>query len=324
MVMKALAVALLLGTLLAPYPGEAKQSRPMPRVGFLIAGMPSPLPPPLEQGLRDLGWVEGQNVVFEPRFAEGRLDRLPALAQELVQMKVDMIVTVAGSTIRPAFEATRTIPIVMIGGSADPVGDGFAASLAHPGGNVTGVTWSAGPELVGKNLQLLKEVVPKLSRVALLYDGIINPTALRGWEDAAKRLGLRVELSTIREPAELEPTIAAISQAGADAMCVVLSGINYSRRERIAALALARRLPTFSTVRELPVAGGLMSYGPTTTEILGRGAIYVDKILRGARPSDLPIEQPTKFELVINLRTASALGLVVPSSLLRLADHLIK
>lgn len=323
---KALALVLLLCVVLAPCSGgaQAKQSR----VGILSAGMPPPASGNVAlsrfmQGLSDLGWTEGQNFILERRYAAGKLDRLPALAQQLVRMKVDVIVTNGPVAIRPAFEATRTIPIVMIAGSADPVGDGFAASLARPGGNVTGLTWSAGPDLLGKNLELLKQVIPGLSRVALLNDGALHPTAAGAWQDAAQRLGLRLELFTIRDPAELQRTIVGISHGGADAMYVMLGGVNFSYRQRIADLALARRLPTFGVLNELPEVGGLMSYGPTLADIYGRGATYVDRILKGARPGDLPIEQPTKFELVINLKTAKALGLAVPQSLLLQADHLI-
>jgi putative ABC transport system substrate-binding protein len=239
-------------------------------------------------------------------------------------MNVDVIVTTGSPAIRPAFDATRTIPIVMIAGSADPVGDGFAVSLARPNGNVTGVTWSAGPELVGKNLEILKAFIPRLLRVALLYDAAVSPTTARAWQDAAHRAGVSIELLMVRHPDELERSIIAASRGGADAMYVVLGGLNYSYRQRITALALARRLPTFSTLRELPEAGGLMSYGPSLSDLYRRGAIYVDKILRGAKPGDLPIEQPTRFELVLNLKAAKALGLVVPQSLVLQADHLVE
>jgi len=287
---------------------------------------PSPAGPVSQflQQLKDLGWMEGKNFVVERRYAEGKLDRLPALAQDLVQMNVDVIVTTGSPAIRPAFDATRTIPIVMIAGSADPVGDGFAVSLARPQGNVTGVTWSAGPELVGKNLEVLRALIPGLRRVALLYDAAVSPTTARAWQDAAQRLGVSVETLIVRHPDELEGSIDAASQRRADAMYVVLGGLNYSYRQRITALALARHLPTFSTLRELPEAGGLMSYGPSLSELYRRGAIYVDKILKGTKPADLPIEQPTKFELVLNLKIAKALGLEVPRSLMLRADHLIE
>jgi putative ABC transport system substrate-binding protein len=268
--------------------------------------------------------VDGQNFVVERRYAEGKLDKLPALAQELVRMNVDVIVTAGPAPLQAAFKATKSIPIVMIAGSADPVGDGLVASLAHPGGNITGVTWSVGPELLGKNLQLLKEVLPSLSRVALLYDAPVPSTVARAWEDAAQWSGVRFEAHAIGDRAEIERSITAIDRGGADAMYVRLGGINFSHLPRIVELSRARRMPTFSIWRQLPEAGGLMSYGPAMRDLYRRGAGYVDKILKGARPGDLPIEQPSKFELVVNLRAAKELGIVVPDSVLARADEIIR
>jgi putative ABC transport system substrate-binding protein len=254
-----------------------------------------------------------------------KLDRLPALAQDLIRLNVDVIVTFGPVTIRPAREATRTIPIVMIAGSGDPVRDGLVASLAHPGGNITGVTWSAGPEVIGKNLEILKQVVPRLSRVALLSDGgQSSPSGARAWEDATRQLGLRLERVVINDPTELESTMAAISRQRVDAVYVTMAGVTFTSRNHVAALAVAGRLPTFGLFRELAEAGGLLSYGPSIGAIYRRGAYYVDKILRGAKPADLPIEQPTKFELVINLKTAKALGLTIPQSLLIRADEIMQ
>jgi len=321
-----LAVALLASALLAPCSVEAQQAN-KPRIGILRAGMahaqsgPESPKGPFMQGLKDLGWVEGQNFELVHRPADGKLDRLPALAQELVRMNVDVIVTF-GSTIRPAAEATRTIPIVMIAGSSDPVADGLVKSLAHPGTNVTGVTWSTGTQLIGKNLQLLKEILPRLSRVAVLHDGVADKAFGRAWEDAAGPLGVTVQRYT--DPDALEPTIVTITQSGAEAMYVVLTGVNISHRDRVAAVALAHRLPTFAILRELPEAGGLMSYGPNLAQLHRRGAAYVDKILKGAKPGDLPIEQPTQFELAVNLKTARALNLTIPRSLLLQADYVLE
>jgi ABC-type uncharacterized transport system substrate-binding protein len=318
-----------LGAVLAsPLAADAQQAGKVPRIGILSASYPSP---PSEstwrgfyEGLRDLGWTVGRDLVVERRYAEGRLDRLRALAQDLIRLNVDVIVTFGPNTIKPAREATRTIPIVMIAGSGDPVRDGLVASLARPGGNVTGVASQAGAELIGKNLEILKEVFPRLSRVTILTDGPGSPIGDRAWEDATRRLGVSLERSVIQDPTELEPTMAAISRQRPEAVFVRMGGILYTSRNHLAALALARRLPTFATLRELPEAGGLLSYGPSIGAIYRRGAYYVDKILKGAKPADLPVELPTKFELVINLKTAKVLGLTVPQSVLMRADEVIQ
>jgi ABC-type uncharacterized transport system substrate-binding protein len=319
---------LTLGILSAPLVTEAQQGGKVSRIGILSASYPSP---PSEstwrgfyEGLRDLGWTVGRDLVVERRYAEGRLDRLPALAQDLIRLNVEVIAAFGPNTIRPAWEATRTIPIVMIAGSADPVRAGFVTSLARPGGNVTGVASAAGAELGGKSLEILKEVFPRLSRVTILTDGLSSQIVDRAWEDASRQLGVRLERSVIQDPTELEPTMAAISRQRPEAVFVRMGGILYTSRNHLAALALARRLPTFAALRELPEAGGLLSYGPSIGAIYRRGAYYVDKILKGAKPAELPIEQPTKFELVINLKTAKALGLTIPPSLLLRADQVIE
>jgi ABC-type uncharacterized transport system substrate-binding protein len=319
---------LMLGTLSTPRAAEAQQAGKVSRIGILSASYPSP---PSEstwrgfyEGLRDLGWTVGRDLVVERRYAEGRLDRLPALVQDFIGLNVDVIVTFGPNTIRPAWEATRTIPIVMIAGSADPVQAGFVTSLARPGGNVTGVASAAGAELGGKSLEILKEVFPRLSRVTILTDGLSSQIVDRAWEDASRQLGVRLERSMIQDPTELEATMAAISRQRPEAVYVRMGGILYTSRTHLAALALARRLPTFATLRELPEAGGLFSYGPSIGAIYRRGAYYVDKILRGAKPADLPVEQPTKYELVINMKTAKALGLTIPPSVLVRADEVIE
>ena len=236
-------------------------------------------------------------------------------------MKVDVIVALGRPAIKPAFEATRTIPIVMIGASADPVGDGFATSLARPGGNVTGVIWSPSAEVVGKLLAFLKEAIPGISRVALLNDGPIHPTGVRAWNDAGAKLQIKLQKFEMYDPAELESTIDAISRARAEAVFVGMSAATYSYRNQVVALALARGLPAIAIVRELPEAGGLLSYGPNNAAQSRSGAAYVDKILKGVKPGDLPINQPSKFDLVINLKTANALNITIPRSLLQQADH---
>ena len=306
----------------------------VPRVGILAGGaLPgSPGAPrshwspynALVDGLKELGWIDGKTVILEPRFAAGKLDRLPGMARELVGMKVDVIVTVGGPAIRPAFEATRTIPIVMINGSADPVGDGFAASVARPGGNVTGVMWSPSAELIGKILSILKEAIPGISRVALLNDGPTRPTSVRAWNDASDKLQITVQRFEMSDVADLEPIMRAIGRARAEAVFVSMSAATYSYRNQIAALALARGLPAISTVRELPEAGGLLSYGPNNAVVSRRGAAYVDMILKGAKPGELPFDQPSRFDLVINLKTAKALGITIPESILLRADGVIR
>jgi putative ABC transport system substrate-binding protein len=235
----------------------------------------------LWQGFSDLGWVDGQNFVIERRYADGKLDKLPGLAQELTRMNVDVIVTAGPAPLQAALKVTKTIPIVMIAGSADPVGDGLVASLAHPGGNVTGVSWSVGPELLGKNLQILKEVIPTLSRVALLYDASVPPSVSRAWEEAARRSDVQVEAHTIGDRAEIERSITAIERGGADAMYVRLGGVNFSHLQRIVALTRARRIPTFSIWRQLPEAGGLISYGPVMVDSTAAAPITSTRFSKG-------------------------------------------
>jgi putative ABC transport system substrate-binding protein len=275
------------------------------------------------QGLRELGYVEGQNIAIESRWTEGKDDRLPALAADLVRSKVDVIVAETGAATRAAQQATRTIPIVMSLVN-DPVGSGLVASLARPGGNVTGLTIMS-PDLVGKQLELLKEVVPKVSRVALLRhpDNPASAAQLREAEAAAQALGVRLQTLEARSPQEIDGAFAAMTRERAGALLVIPDTLFWSQRRQIAELAVKRRLPSMRMGEAYAEAGGLMSYGPSYLDLERRAATFVDKILKGANPADLPVAQPTKFELVINLKTAKAIGLTIPQPLLQRADQII-
>jgi putative ABC transport system substrate-binding protein len=275
------------------------------------------------QGLRELGYVEGQNIAIESRWTEGKDDRLPALAADLVRSKVDVIVAETGAATRAAQQATRTIPIVMSLVN-DPVGSGLVASLARPGGNVTGLTIMS-PDLVGKQLELLKEVVPKVSRVALLRhpDNPASAAQLREAEAAAQALGVRLQTLEARSPQEIDGAFAAMTRERAGALLVIPDTLFWSQRRQIVDLAVKRRLPSIRIGEAYAEAGGLMSYGPSYRDLERRAATFVDKILKGANPADLPVAQPTKFELVINLKTAKAIGLTIPQPLLQRADQII-
>jgi putative ABC transport system substrate-binding protein len=325
-----IAVLILLPALLAaPLAAGAQQAAKVPRIGFVSAatsGVSSFALDAFRQGLRELGWVEGQNIVVDYRFAEGRSDRLPDLAAELVQLKVDIIVAEATQGVAAAKNATKTIPIVMISGSADPVGLGFIASLARPGGNVTGLSYSVGPEIVGKGLELLKEIVPKVRRVAILSNPAspVQPLFIREVNGAARKLGVQLQLLEVRGPDEFEGAFAAMAKERVGALLVVADAVLIFHRSRLVDLAARSRLPAAYSTRASVEAGGLMSYGPSVRDLFRRSATFVDKILKGAKPGDLPVEQPTTFELVINLKTARALGLTIPPSLLRQADEVIQ
>src|SRR5438132_3620966 len=323
-------MAMLTGGLLtAPLAAEAQQAGKVPRIGFLSLTSPSDRPPLLDafrQGLRELGWVEGQNIVIDYRYAEGRVDRLPDLAAELVRLKVDLIVASAGTQAATAAKnATGTIPIVMIA-VRDPVGTGLIASLARPGGNVTGVSGYTGLEIVAKQLELLKEIVPKIRRVAILSNpaNAYHQLAITEVNVAARSLGVQLQLLEARGPNEFDGAFAAMATERVGALLVLSDAIFSSHRTRLADLAARSRLPAAYGVRESVEAGGPMSYGPTFLDLFRRSAAYVDKILKGAKPGDLPVEQPTKVELVINLTTAKALGLEVPPLLIAQADELIE
>jgi len=278
-----------------------------------------------EDGLRDLGYVAGRNVVIEYRFADGKLERLPKLAGDLVRLKVDVIVTGTNPNAIAAKRATTTIPIVMTT-SVDPVGAGLVASVARPGWNVTGLTQDVGAEIWGKRLALLKEFVPRLTRLAVLTDPGYPPAPaiFKAMEAPARTLGMTVTRFDATGPADLEAAFTALTQARSGAVFTPGGAVHFNMRNEIAKLALGKRLPMMSTISEWVEAGGLMSYGASLRDQWRRAAGYVDKILKGARPGDLPVEQPTKFELVVNARTARALGLAIPSLLRLQADRIIE
>jgi putative ABC transport system substrate-binding protein len=270
--------------------------------------------------------VDGQNIAIESRWAEGKYERYPALAADLVRLRVDVIVAVTGAATQAAQQATRTIPIVMSIAN-DPVGSGLVPSLARPGGNVTGISLMA-PDVVGKQLDLLKEVVPKLSRVAILRNPA-NPASasnLREAEAAARALGVRLQALEARNPKEIDSAFAAMTRERAGALLILGDAVFGSQRRQIAELTMKRHLPSLFAQgsREYAEAGGLMVYSPNILDLERRAATYVDKILKGAKPADLPVEQPTKFELIINLKAAKALGLTIPQSLLRRADQIVE
>ena len=298
------------------------------RVGYLTAGSQSDQGrrrrfEAFRQALRDLGHVDGQTIAFEFRWAEGQYDQLPTLAAGLVRSKVDVIVAVGGAAARAAQQATGTIPIVMVAVN-DPLGSGLVPSLSHPGGNVTGTSLMA-PDLVGKQFQVLKETVPKVSRVALLRNPA-NPASehqLREAETAARALGMRLQSLEARGPEDINRAFAAMTKERASALVVLTDSIFTNQRRQIAELAVERRLPAVYGHIEHAEAGGLLAFSANLLDVERRAAIYVDRILKGAKPGDLPVEQPTKIELIVNLRAAKAIGLTVPPSVLQRADHVI-
>jgi putative ABC transport system substrate-binding protein len=316
--------------LAAPLAASAQQAAKVPRIGYLANNLTANphLREAFRQGLRDLGYVEGRNVVIEYRSAEGKSERLPTLAAELVALEVDVIVAPGTPLALAAKQATRTLPIVFAT-VADPVGSGLATSLARPGGNVTGLSILLSSELVGKYLELLTQAVPGLSRVAVLWQpgGLGERTEqdlLKGAEVAARALGVRVQFVEARSPADIDRAFSNMTRARAGALTVLATAMLNSERRRLVDLVAKNRLPAMYPYREFVDAGGLMAYGADLADLLRRAAIYVDKILKGAKPADLPVEQPTKFELVINLKTAKALGLTIPPSLLARADEVIQ
>ena len=307
---------------------EAQQPKKVPRLGFLFGSSLSANSARHEafrQGLRELGYVEGKNIVIDWRSAEEKLDRLPALAADLVRLKVDIIVTGGSSPTRAAKEATTTIPIVMAQ-DTDPVGSGFVASLARPGGNITGLSTLA-PELNGKRLDLLREIVPKLSRVAVLGTSTQpgNAQSLKEVELAAKAFGVKLQYLDVRSSKEITIAFRAATKGRADAVLMLLPGrVATSQRPQVVELAVKNRLPAIYNTAEWAEAGGLITYGTSITDLDRRAATYVDKILKGAKPGDLPVEQPKKFEFIVNLKAAKQIGLTIPPNVLVRADKVIQ
>jgi putative ABC transport system substrate-binding protein len=321
----ALAAATALGLLAAPFATDAQQPRKLYRIGYLETGVVRPLPwGAFRERLRELGYIEGQTVAFEVRWGDGQLDRLPKLAAELVRLKVDVIVTAGSPAARAAKNATTSIPIVMATGG-DPVGLGLVASLARPGGNVTGLT-TLSRELSGKRLEMLREALPRVTRMAILWHRTSDIDALtkRETEAAAQTLGIPLKAHGVDGPDDFDRVLNAIVADRAGAVLVATSPMFFGHRRLLAELALKHRLPTIFAFREYAEAGGLIAYGPSYTELFQRAAAYVDNILRGAKPADLPVEQPTTFELSINLKTAKALGLTLPPAVLTRAGEIIQ
>ena len=297
------------------------QRRPA-HVGILLPGIPNPVFTAFQRGMQDLGYVEGKNLVIEQRWAMGRFDDLPRLAQELVDLKVDVIVTATAGAALVAHRATQTIPIV-IAVSDDPVGHGLAASLAHPGGNVTGLTMML-EELSTKRLELLKEAVPRTRRVAVVHDRSLALVAKKRMEEVAPALKMQLYFVQLRPSSELEGSLDSIAAGHYDALFVFEDPIAWGNPEKIAKFAIEHRLPGIYGGAKFVRAGGLISYAPSLEEMFKSAAGYVDRVLKGAKPADLPIEQPTKFELVVNLKTAKALGITIPESILLRADEVIR
>jgi putative ABC transport system substrate-binding protein len=320
-------VMLILSLLAAALTSKAQPAAHIPRLGLLSPVSSSAVASRLEafrHGLRDLGYVEGRNITIEYRFAEGKADRLPELVAELIHLKVNIMVVDGTAAIRAAQQATTTIPIIMAI-SGDPVGSGLIASLARPGGNITGLSFMM-PEVSGKRLELLQEALPKLSHVAVLWNPAVpdSTVAFKETQTAAQALGLQLQSHEVWSPDEFAQAFAAMTRAHADALVVISNALFFGHRRQLAELTVRHRLAAMFHLREYAEAGGLMAYGAHAEDLYRRAATYVDKLLKGARPADLPVEQPTKFELVINLKTAQALGLPIPSPLLFQADEVIR
>jgi putative ABC transport system substrate-binding protein len=308
-------------------PAWAQQSGKLPQVGVLLALPHAAISDRIKafrEGLSELGYIEGKTLVVEYRYADGKSERLPDLATELSRLKVNVIVTGGPTATRPAKKATSTIPIVMAQ-DTDPVGNGFVASLARPGGNITGLS-NYHPDLSGKQLELLKEIVPGIVRVAVLENSKEpgNAQALKETKLAGAALKLNLQYLDVRDPQDIETAFHAATKQRADALLVLSSPIATSHRKQVARLAIKNRLPTMYQVSESVEAGGLLTYGVSTADLWRRSATYVDKILKGAKPAELPVEQPIKFELVINLKTAKQIGLTIPPNVLARADRVIR
>ena len=304
---------------------EVQSAAKMYRVGFLLGATGESVASlfhALQDRLRELGYIEGRNVVFVQRYADGRMERLPDLAAELVRLRVDVIVTGTNLHVAAVRHATETIPIVMVF-TADPVGAGFVASLARPGGNVTGLSADASPDLWGKYLSLLKEVVPRLSRVGVLGQ-VASQVGFAELKAASQNLGVALEVADLQRPEDIDRAFATMISQRVEALLVVVGPLTYLLRQEIADAALKHQLPAMTNASQFAQAGLLMSYGPNLEDLYRQAATYVDKILQGASPADLPVEQPTKFEFVINMRTAKALGLDVPLRLQQFANEVIE
>jgi len=321
------ALAISLGLAFGAASGQAQQPNKVPRIGFVTAGSRSTIAARIEafrQGLRDLGYTEDKSIVIEWRFAQGKPDRIAEPVAELVRLKVDLILSAGSAVTGPAKEATRTIPIVMAQ-DTDPLGNGFVASLARPGGNITGLS-SYSAELNGKRVELLKELLPKLFRLAVIgqssYPG--NAQALKETESSAAPLKIQINYLDILAPNEIETAFHEAKKGRADAVLVLQSAVLNSQRKETVDLAIRTRLPAIYYAPEFLESGGLMSYATSINDLYRRAAIYVDKILKGAKPAELPVEQPTKFELVINLGTAKQIGLPIPPNVLARADKVIR
>jgi putative ABC transport system substrate-binding protein len=308
------------------FSAEAQQPKKLPRVGFLIASSVSSQETRLQafkRGLRELGYVEDQNIAIEIRSGEGKPERLPVVTTELVQLKVAVIVTGGVTSTRAARKATTTIPIVMTGDS-DPVGEGLVVSLARPGGNITGLS-TLTPELGGKRLELLKEIVPRLSRVAVFYStDSRNAPQWNSIDVAAQALAMELQKIELEGPKDIESAFQAATKERVGALLAQAPAILLSHRTRVAELAVKNRLPVMYPREEFVEAGGLMHYAPSTSDLSRRAATFVDKILKGTKPADLPVEQPTKFEFVINLKAAKQIGLIIPANVLARADRVIR
>jgi putative ABC transport system substrate-binding protein len=321
------ALALAVGLLVLLAPGEARPSDAVARIGLVAIGTPEDTSPRFEafrQALRDLGYQEGRNVTIESRWAEGHAQRFRDAVAKLVASKVDVIVATSTPAALAALDVTRAVPIVFVT-AADPVGSGLVASIARPGGNVTGISLLA-PEMVARQVQLLKEAVPKASRVVVLSNPT-NPydaTMVREVEAAARSLAMRTRVLSVSAPKDVDPALSAVVSQRPDALFVLFDPMMFSQRTRIAEFATRHRVPLMAPHREYVEAGGLMAYGVDLRENYQRAAVYVDKILKGAKPAELPVEQPTKFELVINLKTAAAIGLTIPGTLRQRADDVLE
>jgi len=322
-----LIVAFALSVLLTPPATEAQQRAHLPRVGYLgtsSASLEAELVKAFRDGLRDLGYVEGQNILIEYRWAEGNYQRFPDLVADLVNLKVDVILTAGTPGALAAKRATQTIPIVMAV-TGDAVGTGLVSSLARPGGNLTGLTMMV-PDLEGKRLEILREVVPKLTALVVLLN-TANPLTAIQWkqtEISARTLGIQLQSVELRRPEEFKDAFAKVARQRPDGITMVADRFLLAHRMQIVDFVAKTRLPAIYPYRDFVVAGGLMSYSPSYEDLFRRSATYVDKILKGAKPSDLPIEQPTKFELLVNMRTAKTLGVPIPPSLLLRADHVVE